>query len=101
MPCPPSPKSGALTDGLGHFVREIGLFLLDALAELVTREARHRQRRAGFLRGVGDQTVHADVAVANVFLLDEADFRVELVDLAVDDLVDDLLGLARSESLLA
>src|SRR5918993_2549661 len=56
------------------------------LAHLEPREAPHDQRGAGFLAGVGHELTNRLRVIANPRLVEQRVLRIELVDLAVDDL---------------
>src|SRR3954454_20823097 len=85
----------------GNFRGEIVALLLDALAELVAHEARHRVLAAGVL--VLGLHVVADglLVVADVRLLEQAGLAVELLHLAGHHLLDDILRLAGLGGLIA
>src|SRR5438552_9831060 len=74
--------------------------LLDALAELVAREARHDVGGTVLLRLLGHVLRDRRLVVADVRLLEEACLAVELLHLAGHHLLDDVLRLARLERLL-
>src|ERR1700751_1817519 len=83
-----------LAAGGGDFRGEVAFLLLDSLAESIEHKARDLQRSAdlalGFLERLGDRLA----AVVDEGLLEQADFLVEGLQAGLDDLLDDVLGLA-------
>src|SRR5690606_36957843 len=78
---------------------EVGLFLLDALAESEADEAGDLRRSADFLLGFLKGLLDGNVRVHDESLLQQHDFLVELAHAAFDHLLDDVLRLAGLASL--
>src|SRR5438067_2016647 len=83
------------------FSREVVAAFLDSLTQFVARKPRDRIRAAGVV--AGGLEVLADVlfVVADVRLLEQAGLAVELLHLAGDHLLDDVLRLAGLRSHVA
>jgi len=81
-----------------HFGSQVVLALFDAFAALETGIADDVQGAAGSLGHLSHQTLDGLVAVLDELLVQQADFLVVLLDLTVNDLVHDLLGLADSRA---
>src|SRR5437868_6939076 len=85
----------------GHFAGEVIALLLDAFAEFVSHEPRDHVLAALLLAGGGEVLRHGLLVALDVRLLEEAGLAVELLLLAGDHLLDDVLRLAGLASLLA
>src|SRR5882762_5908894 len=75
---------------------EIGFLLVDSLAQSIAHKSGHLNRRAdlalGFFYRLGDRL--AIVLGMDRGLLQQTDFLVEGLQTRIDDLLDDVLGLA-------
>src|SRR5690606_14052672 len=95
------PGSGALPRGRRHLGREVRLLLLDSLAQLEAGEAAHLDVLADLRHRLVDHLADREVRVLDERLLEQARLAVELLHLALDDLLDHVGRLAGGRSLLA
>src|SRR5204863_1319547 len=71
---------------------EVGLLLLNALAQLEADETLECDRRTGFLAGGGDDVGDRGLVVHDEQLADQSAFLAELGEAAFDHLLDDVGG---------
>ena len=87
--------SGLTASSGGHLGREVAFLLLDALAQRIAHEALERHRGAGGLGGLGDDLRDGLGGIVDEGLVDQADFLEVGLHAGLDDLVEDIGGLAR------
>src|SRR3569623_2239673 len=92
LPCWCRPS--ALAGRGSHFRGEVGLLLVDALAEREAHEAGDLHRTADLALGLLERLRDRLLVFEDERLLEHADFLVEGLQARLDDLLDHSLGLA-------
>src|ERR1051326_2136801 len=96
-PLPPTPLPALFLHVRRDFRREVFRLFFDALAELVAREARHDELASRFFAAALHVLRYHRLVVADVRLFEQARLGVELLHLAGDHLLRDVLRLAGLE----